>query len=177
MVMDETPFSKALQDWKDELRQKDRKGRFYEMVMEVQEAPSKLSPGKEAEFYARNLQEFFNKYEEDSKFGKICLKIQPFVGSLKRLMIVGGTVGQTASMVVGGAIFSGAQLLLELAKDQEGAFNKMNDLMHEIDVKLFCNANNWSSFKSSKKMRELFVEDYKIIISIWHRAWIINRSI
>lgn len=49
--------------------------------------------------------------------------------------------------------------------------------MHEIDVKLFCNANNWSSFKSSKKMRELFVEDYKTIISIWHRAWImLNRS-
>lgn len=93
------------------------------MVMEVQEAPSKLSPGKEAAFYARNLQKFFDKYEEDSKFGKICSKIQPFVGSLKRLMTVGGTVGQTASMVVGGAIFSGAQLLLELAKDQEGAFS------------------------------------------------------
>ncbi len=173
ITIDENPFPKALQEWKDQLREKDKKGRFYEMVVNSQEAASNLSSTEEAEKYARDLMERLAEHAKSSKFSRICSKIQPLVGSLKRLMTVCGSISQSASMGAGGVVFSGVGFLLELANEQEDTFSKMGDLMHDIDVRLFCNASNWASFKKSKKMRQLFVEDYKTIISIFHRASIV----
>ncbi|KAI5859740.1 hypothetical protein GGS23DRAFT_584232 [Durotheca rogersii] len=173
IATDENLFSKALKGWKDQLRPKDRRGKFYERVIEIQAASMNLSANEEVEVYAQELKDFLKRYEKENKLSRICSKIRPLVGSLKRLMMAGIHIGQSTTMGSGGAVFGGALLLLELSKDHEGTFSKMGDLMHDIDVRLFCNDKNQASFRTSKKMQEMLVEDYTTIINIWHRASII----
>lgn len=170
----ETPFARALRQWKAELkRSDDKESPFYKQVLAAENNLSTGNGQEECARCARQLSGYIQQLEtakrDKSKFVRLCSKLEPFVDSITRWMKICSTVVQAAPFEVA-IVFAGAQLLLQLAANQATAFDKMVDIMTEIARNLRCYDKFSAAYETSDEVCELLVDAYCTIIGFWHRA-------
>jgi hypothetical protein len=170
----ETPFARALRQWKAELnRDEDKESPFYMQVLAAQNSLSTCNGQEECTRCARQLSDYIKQLEttkrDKSKFIRLCSKLEPFVDSITRWMKICSTMVQAAPFEVA-IVFAGAQLILQLAANQAAAFDKMVDIMTEIARNLRCYDKLSAAYEKSDEVCELLVDAYKTIIGFWNKA-------
>jgi hypothetical protein len=170
----ETPFSRALDQWKASLKTpKDKESPFYQQVVTVQKISSGSKSQDDTAKFANDLslyiQELQKTRQSESRFAQLCTKLEPFVNSITGLMKICGPVLQAAPVEVALA-FAGAQLVLQLAAKHAAAFEKMVDIMTEIGRNLRCYDKMSAAYEASAELGDLLLDAYLTIIGFWNRA-------
>ncbi|RYP81370.1 hypothetical protein DL770_005923 [Monosporascus sp. CRB-9-2] len=182
-TLPETPFSRALRNWISEVeRDQGKKTLFYERALAAQNDPTDSNSGREegCAKCAKDLSDYIQGLQktrkDDSRFLRLCSKLDPFVESISRLMTICGTLAQAAPFAVSIA-FAGAQVILQLASKQVATFEKMVDIMTEIARNLRCYDKLSTAYEATLEMQELLFDAYKTIIEFWDRAaQVLSRS-
>ncbi|KAK0727703.1 hypothetical protein B0T26DRAFT_695426 [Lasiosphaeria miniovina] len=183
VVTSDAPFARALREWVADLKEsEDKKSPFYEKVLAAGPEDDGSEPfnARDPQVCSKRLSEFIEKLQQtrrdESKYLRLCARLEPFVDGITRLIKIFGTLAQAAPFEVGIA-FAGAQLVLQLASQHVSVFNKMVDIMVEIERQLRCYDKFSVAFSDSADVHSLLLEAYKTIISFWHRAsQILSRS-
>ncbi|KAI0839291.1 hypothetical protein F5Y06DRAFT_303403 [Hypoxylon sp. FL0890] len=167
----ECPISQAFHEWENKLRPKEKTGEFYEIVIKAYKDGSSLGAGKKSiEGWADGLRQYLDEHRERSKIYHLCKKIHPFVNTLAMWMESFVNIGQAASWGAAGVAFVAVRIVLKQAEHYYETFDKLVEIVQDIQVTLVRNANYTLWYPKEKSIHSLLVQDYVGILTFWHRA-------
>ncbi|KAI0137727.1 hypothetical protein F4776DRAFT_105871 [Hypoxylon sp. NC0597] len=166
----ECPLSQAFHEWENGLKTKEKTGEFYENVTKAYKEGSTLGAGKSIEGWADGLRQYLDGRREKSKTFLLCKTLHPFVNTLAMWMESFVNIGQAASFGAAGVAFVAVRVVLKQAENYYETFDKMVEIMQDIQVALVRNANYTLWYPKDKNIHSLLVRDYVEILTFWHRA-------
>ncbi|OTA68359.1 hypothetical protein K449DRAFT_398737 [Hypoxylon sp. EC38] len=166
----ECPLSQAFHEWENRLKPKEKIGEFYENVTKAYKEGSALGAGRSIEGWADGLRQYLDEHREKSKTFLLCKKIHPFVNTLAMWMESFVNIGQAASFGAAGVAFVAIRIVLKQAENYYETFDKLVEIMQDIQVALVRNANYTLWYPKDKSIHSLLVRDYVEILTFWHRA-------
>ncbi|KAI1138062.1 hypothetical protein F5Y05DRAFT_404359 [Hypoxylon sp. FL0543] len=164
------PISQAFHEWEDRLRPKEKTGEFYESVSKAYKEGFTLGAGKSIEGWADGLRQYLDEHRERSRTFHLCKKIHPFVNTLVMWMESFVNIGQAASWGAAGVAFVAVRIVLKQAEHYYETFDKLVDIMQDIEVALVRNASYTLWYPTNKSIHSLLVQDYVGILTFWHRV-------
>ncbi|KAJ5370879.1 uncharacterized protein N7496_006971 [Penicillium cataractarum] len=167
-----SPLAEAIDEFLEEMKARDRKGRFYEEVLNSRAVMAVSEGQKGVNECAGKLTEFVKQIEQrghSSKTTRVLLAIGPFMDGLQNLMSACQTMIQASPFAVG-VVFTGAQLVLRLAQKMGKALDVITEAMAEIGASLKCYGKFAVAYETSDEVRERLVASYKNIVKFWATA-------
>lgn len=114
-----SPLAKAIDEFLEEMKVRDRKGRFYEEVLNSRAVMAVSEGQRGVDECAGRLTEFVKQIEQrgySSKATRLLRAIDPFMDGIQNLMSACQTIIQASPFAVG-VVFTGAQLVLRVSHE------------------------------------------------------------
>jgi CRISPR/Cas system-associated protein Csm6 len=108
------PLAEAIDEFLEAMKVRDRKGRFYEEVLNSRAVMAVSEGQRGVKECAGRLEEFVKEIERQkhsSETVKVLQTVAPFIDGLQNLMSVCQTIVQASPFAVG-VVFTGAQVVL-----------------------------------------------------------------
>ncbi|KAJ5159959.1 uncharacterized protein N7482_006963 [Penicillium canariense] len=166
------PLAEAIDEFLEELKSRDRKGRFYHEVLNSRAVMAAATNQKGVNACAGELLDFVKQLEQRkqaSKTVRVLGAIGPFIDGMQNMMTACQTMIQASPFAVG-VVFAGAQIVLGLAQNVSKAFDIVIEAMVETGASLKCYAKFAVAYETCNEVRERLVASYKTIVSFWATA-------
>lgn len=170
-----TPFSRAVDEFLEGLRQEDGHERnpFFKELNQEQLRMANTNDthtcNTQSQISAESLKSFLanlDREKRDSRGVRILERVSPFIDALKKLMLACETAAKATPFGVSIA-FAGVRVVLDLAIRMQNFFDCLMSAMDDMALRLKCYEQFAYAHASSPEIQDQLVMVYKKLIRFW----------